>query len=154
MITVALFGCDQANKTVDNAQEAATEAAEAVKDTASDAMDSASDAMDNVQDAASDMADSMTDTFDFDQFSATSPEAETFSDAIQEAMDVDFSDQQAVDSVTSRVANAYQCYVQSTSEAEAQSTINSILSSLSSGDVKSLIQTAIANAKTITECVM
>ncbi len=158
MITVALFGCDQANKTVDNAQEAATEAAETVQETASDAMDNveeaASDAMDSAKETASDMADAMTDTFDFDQFSATSPEAKSFSDAIQGAMDVDFSDPQAVDSMTSRVANTYKCYVESTSEAEAQSTVNSILSSLSSGDVKSLIQTAMDNAKYIAKCVM
>lgn len=176
MMTVALFGCDEANKTVDSAQEAATEAAESVQETASeamdtveetasDAMDSASDAMDNVeeaasdamdsaQDAASDMADSMTDSFDYDQFAATSPQAKSFSDSIQAAMDVDFSDPQAVDSVTNRVANAYKCYVESTSESEAQSTLSSILSSLSNGDVKSLIQTAIDNAALITQCVM
>ncbi len=147
MITVSLFGCDQANKTVDSAQEAATEAAETVKETASDAMDSA-------KETASDMADAMTDTFDFDQFSSTSPQAKSFSDAIQGAMDVDFSDPQAVDSMTSRVANTYKCYMESTSEAEAQSTVSSILSSLSSGDVKSLIQTAIDNAKYIAKCVM
>lgn len=158
MMTVALFGCDEANKTVDSAQEAATEAAESVQETASEAMDTveetASDAMDSAQDAASDMADSMTDSFDYDQFAATSPQAKSFSDSIQAAMDVDFSDPQAVDSVTNRVANAYKCYVESTSESEAQSTLSSILSSLSNGDVKSLIQTAIDNAALITQCVM
>ncbi len=165
IMTVALFGCDEANKAVDNAQEAATEAAESMKETASDAMDSASEAMDNVEEAASDAMDSaqeaasdaanaMSGSFDYDQFAATSPEAKTFSDSIQSAMDVDFSDPQAVDSVTNRVANAYKCYVESTSEAEAQSTISSILSSLSNGDVRSLIQTAIDNAKYIGQCVM
>ncbi len=165
MMTVALFGCDEANKTVDSAQEAATEAAESVKETASDAMDSASDAMDSVEEAASDamdsaqetasdMADAMTDSFDYDQFAATSPQAKNFSDSIQAAMDVDFSDPQAVDSITNRVSNAYKCYVESTSEAEAQSTLSSILSSFTSGDVKSLIQTAIDNAKYITQCAM
>ncbi len=147
IMTLALFGCDQANKTVDEAQKAATEAAENVQEAASDAMDSA-------QETASDMADAMTDTFDYDQFAATSPQAKSFSDSIQEAMDVDFSDPQAVDSMTNRVANTYKCYVESTSESEAQSTVSSILSSLSNGDVKSLIQTAIDNAKYITKCMM
>ncbi len=160
IMTVALFGCEEANKAVDQAQEAANKAAESMKETASEAMDTveetASDAMESVEKAAGDAADamSMRDSFDYDQFAASSPEAKAFSDSVQEAMEVDFSNPQAVDSATNRVANTYKCYADTTSQSEAQNTISSMLSSLKNDSVKSLVQSAINDSKDIYQCVM
>lgn len=180
-MTVALFGCEEANNTVDSAQETATEAMDSAQETASDAMDTmqeaASDTADAVQETASDAADAVQETatdmseaaqdqmdamqeeaasaeFDFDQFAATSAEARSFSEAVEDAMNVDFTDPQAVESVTERVSNTYQCYVEATSESDAESAVSSMMDSLESDEVKSLIETAIENAQAGMGCMM
>lgn len=148
MMVMVLLGCEDANKTVDDAQETATKAMEKVQQTADDATEVVQEQMDKMQEQVDSVA------FDFDQFSTTSEMAKSFSDAVKEAMNVDFTDPQAVEDVKSRIANSYQCYVEATSESEADSAVSGMMASVSNDEVKSLIETGIEKAKAVKECVM
>lgn len=148
MMTVALLGCEDANKAVDDAQDAATEAMNKVQETASEATEVVQEQMDKAQEQIESVG------FDFEQFASTSETAKALSNTVKDAMNVDFSDPQAIEEMKDRIANAYQCYVEATSESEAEGTMSSMLASVSSDDVKSLIEKGMEKAKAVKECVM
>lgn len=159
MMAAALFGCEKSDNAADSVKESVTEAVDSAQESATEAMDkvqeTASEATEVVQeqmDAMQEQADSV--MFDFEQLAATSEVAKAFSEAVKEAMNVDFSDSQAVESATNSVANTYQCFVESTSETEADSTVSGMMASMDSDEVKSLIENAIEYAKASGECVM
>ncbi|MGR5244966.1 MULTISPECIES: hypothetical protein [Vibrio] len=148
MMAMALIGCDDANKAVDNVQEAATETMDKVQETANEATEVVQEQMEKTQEQVDSVG------FDFEQFASTSETAKTLSNTVKDAMNVDFSDPQAIEEMKDRIANAYQCYVESTSESEAADAINSMMASVNSDEVKSLIEKGIEKAKAVKECVM
>ncbi|MGR5236461.1 hypothetical protein [Vibrio alfacsensis] len=148
MMAMALIGCDDANKAVDNAQEAATEAMDKVQETANEATEVVQEQMEKTQEQIDSVG------FDFEQFASTSETAKALSNTVKEAMNVDFSDPKAIEDVKDRIANAYHCYVEATSESEAAGAMNSMMASVGSDEVKSLIEKGIEKAKAVKECVM
>ncbi|MCY9879290.1 hypothetical protein OTK59_22360 [Vibrio natriegens] len=142
MIALALFGCEKAKETVDSVQDTATEAMDKAQETANEMTAVVQDNMNDMQEQA----------FDFEEFEATSDTARSFSEAVKEVINLDFSDAQSVENVTNRVANNYQCYVEATSESEADSTVSMMMSSLDSDEAKSLIGKAVEQAKAKQEC--
>ncbi len=74
VLAVALAGCDDASKAIDQAQEAANKA-----------IDTVQEQMESVEDA-----------FNLDQFGDAAESAEQLAASVEEAMNVDFSDPQAL----------------------------------------------------------
>lgn len=98
MLVAALTGCDEANKAIDNAQEAATKAVESVQE--------------------------KIDSVDLSELNAEMGEAaesaKELAASLKEAVDVDFTDQSALQEVSDQIANSYACLVDATSESTAE----------------------------------
>ncbi|OEE66824.1 hypothetical protein A1OO_13745 [Enterovibrio norvegicus FF-33] len=133
VLLMALSGCEDATKIIDQAQEAANQAVDGLQE--------------NVESV--DLSQ-----LSLDQFGDAAGSAQALAASIQEAADADFADPTALVEVREHIANAYSCLVDATSESTAEKLLNSVLSSISSEDALSVIDNGIEKAKAAQECVM
>ena len=139
VLAMALAGCDDASKTIDQAQESANKAV----DTVQEQVGTLEEKMDSVE-----------EIFNLDQFGDASESAKALATSVEEAMNVDFSDPEALIAAKDRIANAYACLVESSPEMTVDKVMEKVMSSIDSADVKSLIQEGIEKAQSVKECVM
>lgn len=132
MLVAALTGCDEANKAIDNAQEAATKAVESVQE--------------------------KIDSVDLSELNAEMGEAaesaKELAASLKEAVDVDFTDQSALQEVSDQIANSYACLVDATSESTAEKLLTKFMAAIGNEDSQSVIDKAIEKAKDAKACVM
>ncbi|OEE62900.1 hypothetical protein A1OK_20165 [Enterovibrio norvegicus FF-454] len=133
VLLMALSGCEDATKIIDQAQEAANQAVDGLQEKV--------ESVDLSQ-------------LSLDQFGDAAGSAQALAASIQEAADADFADPTALVEVREHIANAYSCLVDATSESTAEKLLNSVLSSISSEDALSVIDNGIEKAKAAQECVM
>ncbi|MGR5131060.1 hypothetical protein [Vibrio alfacsensis] len=137
IMTIALFGCEDATKAIDQAQEAANKA-----------VDSVQEQIDTIQDHV----DSL--DFNLEQFGDAAESAQALSESVEEALNVDFNDPEALIEVRNDIANAYSCLVEASSESTVEKVMDNVLASMSNDEAKSLIEKGIEKAKKASECVM
>ncbi|WP_394209579.1 hypothetical protein [Enterovibrio calviensis] len=133
VLLMALSGCEDATKIIDQAQEAANQAVDGLQE--------------NVESV--DLSQ-----LNLDQFGEAAGSAQALAASIQEAANADLADPTALVEVREQIANAYSCLVDATSESTAEKLLNSVLSSIGSEDALSVIDNGIEKAKAAQECVM
>lgn len=132
-LLVALVGCDDATKAIDEAQAAANKA------------------VDNLQQKA----DSLDlNNLNHEVFGDATQKAQEFSQSIDLLINTDFTDHQAVAAATEKISNSYSCLADVSSEATAENLLDKILSSVKNYQVLEIIEKSVAQAKTVKECIM
>ncbi|TKB55508.1 hypothetical protein [Ferrimonas aestuarii] len=129
----ALAGCEDASKAIDQAQEAANAAVDGMQEK---------------------MASLDLSQLDLEQFGEAADSAEALAASLQEAVNVDFADMEALTEVQEHVANAYSCLVDATSESTADKLVNSMMATLGDEQAESLIERGIEKAKAAGQCVI
>ncbi|MGR5421309.1 MULTISPECIES: hypothetical protein [Vibrio] len=137
IMAMALFGCEDATKAIDQAQEAANKAVDSVQEQ----IDIIQDHVDSVD-------------FNLEQFGEATESAQALAASVEEALDADFSDPEALVEAKDDIANAYRCLVEASSESTVEKMMDNILASISNDEAKSLIKKGIDKAKAASECVM
>lgn len=133
MLVTALTGCDDASKAIEQAQDAAN-----------DAVDSLQEKIESVD----------LESLNLDQFGEAAESAEKLAESVQEALTVDFADQNALTEAKEHIANAYACLVDVSSESTAEKLMNKVMETISNQEAQSLIERSIDKAKEAQECVM
>ena len=133
MLVTALAGCDDASKAIEKAQDAAN-----------DAVDSLQEKIESVN----------LDALNLDQFGEAADSAGKLAESVQEALSVDFTDQQALTEVEEQIANAYHCLVDISSESTAEKLMSKVMETISNQEAQSLIEKGIDKAQEAQECVM
>ncbi|EJL6880607.1 hypothetical protein FG135_18615 [Vibrio cholerae] len=132
-VMIALVGCDDATKAIDEAQAAANKA------------------VDNLQQKA----DSLNlQDLNLDVLGDATQKAQEFTQSIDSLINTDFTDHQAVVVATEKISNSYSCLVDVSSEATAENLLDKIVSSVKNDQVLAIIEKGVAQAKTAKECVM
>ena len=134
LLTVtALMGCEDASNAIDQAQEAANAAVDGMQEKV----------------ASLDLSQ-----LDLEQFGEAADSAEALATSLQEAVNVDFADMEALTEVQEHVTNAYSCLVDATSESTADKLVNSMMATLGDEQAESLIERGIEKAKAAGQCVI
>lgn len=133
LFSIVLVGCEDANEAIDKAQDAANKAV--------------------------DIAQSKLESVDFselniEQFGDAAVSATEFAESIDEALNADYSNPEALIEVKEHIANAYSCLVEASSESTAEGLVNKVMATLSNEQAQSLIEKGIERAKDMQECVM
>ncbi|OCH12810.1 MULTISPECIES: hypothetical protein [unclassified Aliivibrio] len=133
LFTVALVGCDDASEAIDKAQDAANKAV--------------------------DMAQSKLESVDLsvlniEQFGDAADSASEFAESIDEALNADYSNPEALVEIKEHISNAYSCLVEASSESTADKLLDKVLSSISNEEAQSLIEKGVERAQEMQECVM
>lgn len=129
----ALVGCEEATKAIDKAQEAANSA-----------VDSVQEKMESVD----------LEKLNLDQFGEAAQAGQNLMQSLEAAMEADFTNQEALTHVKERLANAYTCLVDATSESSADKIMDQFMSTISREEVKSFIDSSVQKAKETQECIM
>ncbi|MGR5068472.1 MULTISPECIES: hypothetical protein [Vibrio] len=138
MITaIALFGCEDVTKKMEQTQEAANKS-----------IDAAQQQMVDIQEQVEDV------DFNLGLYGDAAISAEGLAASVEEALDVDFSDAQAVKEVKEHIAVAYHCFVKDTSASTAEDLIKKIVATINSEQSKTLIEEGVESAKLVKECEM
>ncbi|MEI8593569.1 hypothetical protein P0Y67_22315 [Photobacterium sp. SP02] len=132
-LMLALVGCDDASKAIDEAQAAANKAVDSLQQKA-DSLD--------------------LNNLNLEVFGDATQKAQDFTQSIDTLINTDFTDHQAVAAATDKVSNAYSCLVDVSSEATAENLLDKIVSSVKNDQVLAIIEKGVAQAKTATECMM
>ncbi|PMN94483.1 hypothetical protein [Enterovibrio norvegicus] len=132
-IVLALSGCEEANKAIDQAQEAANSAVDSIQD--------------------------KVDSVDFselnvDAFGGAAESAQEFAASVEEALSADLTNAAVFEDMQDKVANSYACLVDATSESTAEKLLNQFMSAIGNEDNRSLIEKGVEKAKAAQECVM
>ncbi|WP_394201428.1 lipoprotein [Shewanella waksmanii] len=135
---VALAGCEDAAKAIDDAQEAANKAVDSVQEKV----------------ASLDLEQINFDDFNLDQFGEAADRAKELVATVQEALESDFANPQAVTEAKEHVANAYRCLVDASSESTAEKVINELTASITDEQAKTFIERSVEKADEVKECVM
>ncbi|WP_070965110.1 hypothetical protein [Vibrio sonorensis] len=133
VLAIALMGCEDATKMIDQAQEAANKA-----------VDSVQEKVESVDLAGIDLG----------QFGDAAESAQALTESIDELLNADFGDPLALAQVTDQFANAYQCLIDATTESSAEKIVNKVLESIGNPDAQSLIEKGIEKAQQAQSCVM
>lgn len=133
LFSIVLVGCEDANEAIDKAQDAANKAV--------------------------DIAQSKLESVDFselniEQFGDAAVSATEFSESIDEALNADYSNPEALIEVKEHIANAYSCLVEASSESTAEGLVNKVMATISNEQAQSLIEKGVERAQDIQECVM
>jgi len=129
----ALSGCEDATKAIDQAQEAAN-----------NAVDSIQEKIESVD----------LSQLNLDQFGDATESAKEFAFSVEEALNADFSNPEALTQVKENIANTYACLVDATSESTAEKLMDKVLATISNEQAQSLVEKGIEKAKAAQECVM
>ena len=133
MLVTVLAGCDDASKVIDQAQDAANKAV----DTVQEKMQSVDLSKVNL-----------------DQFGNAADSAKALAASVEEALNANFSDPEVLDEVQAKVANAYSCLVDASSESTAEELMNTVMATISNAEAQTLIEKGIAKAEATQECIM
>ncbi|CED71970.1 putative lipoprotein [Aliivibrio wodanis] len=133
LFSIVLVGCEDANEAIDKAQDAANKAV--------------------------DIAQSKLESVDFselniEQFGDAAVSATEFSESIDEALNADYSNPEALIEVKEHIANAYSCLVEASSESTAEGLVNKVMATISNEQAQSLIEKGVERAQDMQECVM
>ncbi len=130
---IALTGCEEATKAIDQAQDAANKAVDSVQDKV----------------ASLDFSD-----LNLDQLGEAAASAKQLVESVEDVMNADFSDPQVITDTVDKVANAYSCFAEATSDSSAQQLLDKVLETVGSEQAQSLVEKAIEKAQNAKECVM
>ncbi|KAB2825389.1 hypothetical protein [Aliivibrio finisterrensis] len=133
LFSVALMGCDDANEAIDKAQEAANKA-----------VDMAQEKLESVD----------LEAINIEQFGDAASSASELAESIDEALNADYSNPEALVEIQEHIANAYSCLVEASSESSAEKLVNKVMSTISNQEAQSLIEKGIESAKEMQACVM
>lgn len=133
LFSIVLVGCEDANEAIDKAQDAANKAV--------------------------DIAQSKLESVDFselniEQFGDAAVSATEFSESIDEALNADYSNPEALIEVKEHIANAYSCLIEASSESTAEGLVNKVMATISNEQAQSLIEKGVERAQDMQECVM
>ncbi|MCP3698738.1 MAG: hypothetical protein GY920_09330 [Aliivibrio sp.] len=133
LFSVALMGCDDASEAIDKAQEAANKA-----------VDMAQEKLESVD----------LEVINIEQFGDAASSASEFAESIDEALNADYSNPEALVEIQEHIANAYSCLVEASSESTAEGLLNKVMATLSDEQAENLIEKGIERAQDMQECVM
>ena len=133
LLVTFLSGCDDASQAIEQAQAAANKA-----------VDSIQEKIESVDIIALNLED----------FGNAAESATTLALSVQEALNTDFSDPEALTAANEHIANAYNCLVDASSESTAEKLMDKLMATISSEEAQSLIEQGIEKAKSAKECVM
>nr|WP_086939940.1 hypothetical protein [Thaumasiovibrio occultus] len=133
MLIALLAACEDANQAIDQAQDAANSA-----------VDSLQDKMENV-----DFSE-----LKLDQLGDVQGLAKELAESAQAAMNVDFSDNKAINQAKESIANTYACLVDASSESTAEKIMNKVIAVVTNEEAKNLLEQSMDRAKEMSECVM
>ncbi|MBD1558295.1 hypothetical protein HC752_15260 [Vibrio sp. S9_S30] len=133
VLVFALVGCEDATNAIDQAQKAANSA------------------VDNFQEQwkVVDFAD-----LNLEQFGNAAESAQALTSAVEQIMNMDFNNSEALAQATEHISNAYSCLVEASSELTADKLIERVMGSIANQDVLILIQEGVEQAKVAQECVI
>lgn len=132
-LMLALVGCDDASKAIDEAQAAANKAVDSLQQKA-DSLD--------------------LNHLNLEVFGDATQKAQDFTQSIDTLINTDFTDHQAVAAATDKISHSYSCLVDVSSEATAENLLDKIVSSVKNDQVLAIIEKGVAQAKTAKECIM
>lgn len=132
MFVTALTACDDSNKTIEHAKN--------LVNTAADSIQKQMESVDLSQ-------------LNLDQFGDATESAKKLTESINEALNVDFGDIDAVNKAKEHITNAYSCLVDLSSESSAEKLLNKVKTSLGDKNVESLIEKSIEKARSGYKCV-
>ncbi|MDD9195505.1 hypothetical protein PVK62_06590 [Aliivibrio sp. S3MY1] len=133
LFSVALMGCDDASEAIDKAQEAANKA-----------VDMAQEKLESID----------LDAINIEQFDDAASSVSEFAESIDEALNADYSNPEALVEIQEHIANAYSCLVEASSESSAEKLLDKVMSTISNQEAQSLIEKGVEGAKEMQECVM
>lgn len=133
MLVTVLSGCDDATKAIDQVQEAANKAVDTMQEK---------------------MVSIDLSKLNLDQFGDAAESAKELASSVEEALNADFSNPEALTEVKDHIANAYSCLVDASSESTAEKLMDKVRATISSEDAQSLIEQGIEKAQKAKECVM
>ena len=133
MLVAALTGCEEANQAIDKAQDAANSA-----------VDTMQEKMDSV-----DLSELKLDTL-----GDASKSAQALVEAVDEALNADFSDPDMLIDAQDHIANAYKCLVDVSSESTAEKMMAKVMEAIGNPETKTLIEQGVEKAQAAKECVM
>ncbi|QBY02925.1 hypothetical protein E2K93_00415 [Thalassotalea sp. HSM 43] len=113
------------------------------------ACDDAKKAADQVQEAVQsfDM-----ESLNLDQFGGAAEQAKALALSVQDAINVDLSNPDAVNKVKDSIANAYSCMADKSSDEQATDLVNTLIEKVKNEDVMSLIKQAVEQGASVTQC--
>ncbi len=126
-----LAGCEDVNKLVDQAQVVANKAVDTVQEKMT----------------TLDVSD-----INLEKFGEAASSATSLANSMQEALNVDLTNAEAIDQIKNNIANAYSCLVDASSESAAEELLNGLLKSVQNEEAKSLIEGGIEKANSMKEC--
>ncbi|GAL09627.1 hypothetical protein JCM19233_604 [Vibrio astriarenae] len=132
-VVFALSACEDSAKAIDEAKESATQLV--------------GDMQEKVE--SFDM-----ESLNLDQFGSAGEQVEALTASVQEVLNTDFSDMEAVAAVKDKLANAYSCLVASTSDVTAQGVIDKLLASIQNEQAADVIEEGVEQGEESTECSM
>ncbi|NAX20576.1 hypothetical protein [Vibrio sp. V39_P1S14PM300] len=128
-----LFGCDDAENKIDKAQEAANPA------------------VDSLQDKASPLD---FESLKLEQFEGAKEQAQQLTMAVQEALNVDLTNSEAITNVQDKIANSYRCFVDASSSVSAEKLMNKLVSAIQNQEVLNIVEEGVAKGSEASQCVM
>ncbi|HCG7231341.1 TPA: hypothetical protein NJ351_004516 [Vibrio parahaemolyticus] len=132
-LMLALVGCDDASKAIDQAQAAANQA------------------VDSLQQKAESLE---LQKLNLEVFGDATQKAKDFAESIDVLMNTDFNDHKAIAEGIDQISNSYSCLVDVSSEATAENLLDKIVSSVTNDQVLVIIEKGVEQAKTAKECIM
>lgn len=132
-VMFALISCNDASKIIDQAQAAANKAMEGLQ--------------------------SKAELFDLNSLNLevlgdATQRAKEFTQSINDLMNTELSDQEAVSKVMQQISNSYYCLVDASSESTAENLLDKMVSSVRNDQVLAIIEKSVGKASTIKECVI
>lgn len=132
-LMVALVGCDDASKAIDQAQSAANKAVDTLQQKA---------------DAFS------VENLDLAMLGSATQKAKEFAQSIESVINTDLTSQEAIAAATDKISNSYQCLIESSSETTAKTVLDQVVSSIKNDQLLAIINQGVEQAKTAKACVM
>ncbi len=132
-VMFALVGCDDASKMIDQAQAAANKAV--------DGLQSKAESFD-------------LNSLNLDVLGDATQRAKEFTQSINDLMNTELGDQEAISKVTQQISNSYYCLVEASSESTAENLLDKIVSSVKNDQMLAIIEKGVGKASTIKECVI
>lgn len=133
LILLSLTACEDASKAIDKAQASANKA-----------VDSLQKKMETLD----------LNALNLEQFGQAANSAKALVESVEEAINVDFDNEKAIEDAKQHISQAYSCVVDATSESAAEQLINKIKASINDEDVLTLIERGVDKAKAATACVI
>lgn len=132
-LTLALVGCDDASKVIDQAQEVANKAVDTLQ----------------LQAQSIDL-----NSLNLEVFGDAAQRAKEFTQSIDTLMKTELGDQEAILNVTELISNSYYCLVEVSSQETAENLLDKIVSSVKNDQMLAIIEKGVGKANSVKECVI